>query len=425
MSYFVFGVPDGKVDTSMSKSATPDHYKTKNTVFIGDNLPCLEILAHNHTSFDVIYIDPPYNTGNKLSYDDKRTPDAWIDFMSKRLELAKAVLKSDGVIFISIDDNSLYELKLTCDGIFGRDNFLGVFITKQAIRSNARHINTVHEYVVGYAQNKKKLGAFRIKRMDNPSDALMIKDISNRVKREFINAGRESAEQLLAKLNAEYMSKKDITWLRNYSMIDDKGDIFFPKDLSVPGQPAGLTIDEINLRLPALKTRRWSSSEKIIKLYKENKLHFKGDRPYEMHYLKDATDNVLSILDFYSRQGTNDLDKLGLRGLFDTPKPVELIKYLIRIATNGKDSALILDFFAGSGTLGQAVMEINIEDKKNHHFYLVQLDEKIARHTKQYEFAKQNNLTPTADQLMIHRLHIAKEKLGFDKGFDIVKVRSV
>ncbi|MDO4781163.1 MAG: DNA methyltransferase [Candidatus Saccharibacteria bacterium] len=174
--------------------------------------------------------------------------------------------------------------------------------------------------------------------------------------------------------------------------------------------------------MPALKTRRWSSPGKIIKLHYENKLHFKGSRPYEMHYLKDTLDNVLSILDFYSRQGTNDLNKLGLRNLFDTPKPVELIKYLIRIATDKKEEALILDFFAGSGTLGQAVMEINIEDKKNHLFYLVQLDEAVAKNTKQYEFAKKNSLKPTVDQLMVHRLNVAKDKLHFDKEFTIVEV---
>lgn len=127
----------------------------------------------------------------------------------------------------------------------------------------------------------------------------------------------------------------------------------------------------------------------------------------------------------YSRQGTNDLNKLGLRDLFDTPKPVELIKYLIRIATNTKDEAFILDFFAGSGTLGQAVMEVNIEDGKNHQFYLVQLDEAVAKNTKQYEFAKKNNLKPTVDQLMMHRLNVARDKLQFDKEFTIVEVRAL
>ena len=408
----------------MSKNLAINQREPKNTVAISDNLDYLKELVNNFVLFDVIYIDPPYNTGNKFSYNDKRAPDDWVNFMSERLKLAKITLKDDGAIFISIDDSSLYELKIACDEIFGKNNFLGVFITKQAVRSNSNHINTIHEYVIGYAKDKKKLGVFKIKRVDSPNDAPMIKDISDKVKKEFKVSGKKGAEKLLAKLNADYMAKKGITWLRNYSAVNDKGEIFFPKDLSTPGSPADLVIDEIGLKLPALKTRRWSSPKKIIKLYHENKLHFKGNRPYEIHYLKDTFDNVSSILDFYSRQGTNDLNKLGLRDLFDTLKPVELIKYLIRISTNDKDEALILDFFAGSGTLGQAVMEINIEDNKNHFFYLAQLDEKVAKDTPQYKFAINNNLKPSVDQLMIHRLNVAKEKLRFDKDFDIVKVRT-
>jgi adenine-specific DNA-methyltransferase len=340
--------------------------------------------------------------------------------MAERLELSKVILKEDGVIFISIDDNSLYELKIACDTIFGKSNFLGIFITMQAIRNNSRHINTVHEYIVGYAKDKRKLGNFRINRINNPDDASMIRDISDKVKKEFLLFGREDAEKLLAWLNTDYMAKRGITWLRNYSKVDEKGEIFFPKDLSVPGKPAELIIEEINLRLPALKTRKWSTPSKIIRLFNEGKLSFKGGRPYEKHYLADAADNVTSILNFYSRQGTNDLVKLGLRGLFDTPKPVELIKYLIRISTYEKDSALILDFFAGSGTTGQAVMEINIEDRKDHSFYLVQIDEKVREGTLQYQFAVENGMGLTVDQLMIHRLHAAKDKLNYAKDFNII-----
>ncbi|MDR1447898.1 MAG: site-specific DNA-methyltransferase [Candidatus Ancillula sp.] len=394
----------------------------ENTIAIGDNIVFLRDLKSNFAQFDVIYIDPPYNTGNKFSYNDKRTADDWISFMSERLKFAKTILNNDGVIFISIDDSSLYELKITCDDIFGKNNFLGIFITKQAVRSNSTHINTIHEYVVSYAKDKKQLKKFQIKRLNNPNDAPMIKDISNKVKKEFQFSGKKSAEKLLAKLNADYMDKKGITWLNNYSTVDKKGEIFFPKDLSVPGTPAELVIEEINLKLPALRTRKWSSPKKIIKLHNENKLHFKGNRPYEIHYLKDACDNVSSILDFYSRHGTNDLNKLGLRNLFDTPKPVELIKHLIRISTNRKDNARILDFFAGSGTTGQAVMEINCEDGKNHYFYLSQLDEKISKDTEQYKFAINNKIEPTVDQLMIHRLNVVKNKLHFDKDFKIIRV---
>jgi adenine-specific DNA-methyltransferase len=249
----------------------------------------------------------------------------------------------------------------------------------------------------------------------------MIKDISDKVRREFILFGREAAEKLLAKLNSDYMLKRGISWLRNYSKVDDKGEIFFPKDLSVPGAPNELIIEEIDLRLPALKSRRWSTPKKFIKLFNEGRLSFKGDRPYEKHYLNEAADNASSILNFYSRQGTNDLVKLGLRGLFDTPKPVELIKYLIRISTYEKEGAHILDFFAGSGTTGQAVMEVNIEDKKEHSFYLIQLDEPAAQDSTQYQYAVKNGLPPAISELMLHRLQTAKEKLKYPRDFNVIK----
>jgi len=376
-----------------------------NKLVLGDNIEYLNSVSKHSEKFDVIYIDPPYNTGNKFSYNDKRGAEDWLDFMKKRLKLARQILTQDGAIFISIDDNFLYELKLSCDEIFGKTNFLGNFITRQAVRSNSKFVNTTHEYVIAFAKDRNCLNDFKIKRLNNPEDAEMILEISEKVKNDFRFFGRESALKLLAALNEKFMKEKSITWLRNYSEIDENGEIFFPKDLSVPGTPAELVVEEINLKLPALKTRKWSSKQKFITLHSENKLHFKGERPYEKHYLKDSFDNVLSVLDFYSRQGTNDLVKLGLRNLFDTPKPVELIKYLIRIATSEKNDAKVLDFFAGSGTTAQAVMEINLEDKKNHSFCLVQIKDAVAKDSLAYQFCMENNLQPTFDQLLILRLN--------------------
>jgi adenine-specific DNA-methyltransferase len=401
------------------------HAISQNNVAIGDNLEYLNYLERKSEKFDVIYIDPPYNTGNKFSYNDKRATNEWIDFIEKRLSLAHRILKLEGVIFISIDDNFLYELKILCDKIFGKSNFLGNFVTKQAVRSNSKFINTIHEYVLSYAKDRMKMQEFKILRLNNPTDSEMIREISEKVKNDFVFFGREHALKYLSELNNKYMKEREITWLRNYSEIDEKGEIFFPKDLSVPGSPAELDIEEIGLKLPALQTRRWSSKQKFIQLHNEEKLHFKGYRPYEKHYLKDSYDNVLSILDFYSRQGTNDLVKLGLRNLFDTPKPVELIKYLIRIATAEKGNANILDFFAGSGTTGQAVMEVNMEDNKKHSFHLVQIDDEITKESMAYQFCLENNLHPTFDQLLIYRLNkfIKKQKTKFE--YNILKTREL
>jgi adenine-specific DNA-methyltransferase len=226
---------------------------------------------------------------------------------------------------------------------------------------------------------------FYINRLENPSESQLISAIINKVKKQS-STSIESATELLKQLIEKHISDTGKTWIRNYSNVDKNGRIYFAKDLSTPGKPNSLVIDELGISLDALKTRGWSSKEKIISLHKQNKLVFKGKRPYEIDFLDDAVDNISSLQDFYSRHGTNDLKKMNLDGLFDTPKPVELIKFLIR-SSQHKD-ALILDFYAGSGTTAQAVYEVNLEDKKNHKFILIQLDETINPITEPFKILK-------------------------------------
>lgn len=356
----------------------------KNLFFVGDNLSVMNsaVFAKNvPDKVKMIYIDPPYNTGHSFSYKDKIDGEAWTLFMQERLMKAHELLRDDGCIFISIDDSEYASLKILCDGIFGVSNFIGTFITQQAQRSNAKHINTVHEYILCFAKNKKKLAAFKVRRMDIPEQKKMIDNmyrcITPLVKQGDMEAAQDKLNELIAQNCLEY----NITWLKNYCNLDENGRIYFGKDLSTPSKPRTVDIPEIGLHLEPLPTRGWSSDKKLIQLHKNNRLVFKGDRPYEKHYLEEAEDNAPSVLNYYSRQGTKDLKNLGLRNLFDTPKPVELIKFLIRIAT--KDNDTILDFFAGSGTTAQAVYETNKEDGRNNRYILIQLDEKV-RKTQMY-----------------------------------------
>lgn len=376
-----------------------------NYVFVGDNLSVMnsQVFRENAGLVDTIYIDPPYNTKRKFSYNDKQDRDKWLDFIKQRLVKAKELLKETGVIFISIDDNEYSYLKNLCDDIFQEKNCLGTFITMQSQRSNAKHINVVHEYVLAYAKDKKKAHEFRIKRMHIPSDRKMIESIVNSVKNDFIKNGNAHAQTVLNDLINKYCKDKNITWLKNYCSIDEVGNVYFGKDLSTPGNPRTVYIPEINLRLDALPSRGWSSDSKFKKLYEEGRLVYKNGRPYEKHYLTESEDNAQSVLDYYSRQGTHDLEKLGLKDLFDTPKPVELIKYLIRIST--PKNGTVLDFFAGSGTTGQAVYEVNREDNSSRHYILIQLDEKIAKTTKAYEVCIKNGIEPLISETLIYRIN--------------------
>lgn len=340
---------------------------------------CLCRLPEN--TFQTVYIDPPYNTQSKqFEYHDDY--EDWDNFITSKIRKTHKVLQETGVLFISIDDNKLIELRLICNEIFGKENFLGMFITRQATRSNAKHINTIHEYIVAYAKNKRKAPAFEVKRLDIPFYAEKLLPLMNEVKKAHTQEGTEIATQLLKKRLKEFEKVEYFSFLKNYSIVDENGEICFATDLSTPsGKPSELYIEEIGLHLPALKSRAWSSKEKIIKLFRENNLLFKQGRPYEKHLLSESKDNAMSILNFYSRQGKHDLEKLDLGDIFSTAKPVEMIKYLIKISQVSPHDK-ILDFFAGSGTTAQAVLECNQEDGGKREFVLCQIEEVIKSNPK-------------------------------------------
>lgn len=375
-----------------------------NEIYIGDNLKVMNspVFKKYIEKIKMIYIDPPYNTQNQKSYNDKSSSDTWGSFMEKRLQLSKKLLKTDGVVFISIDDNEYANLKLICDNVFGKENFVGTFITQQAQRSNAKHINTVHEYILCFAKNKAKLHKFVINRMEIPEDKKMIDKLNREIKKIIEVEGIEIANKKLKYIIKDYCYKYNISWLKNYSNVDASGNIYFSMDLSTPGKPRKVDIPEIGLQLEPLSTRGWSSDKKFIKLYNENRLCFKDGRPYCKHYLYEAEDNVPSMLKFFSRQGTNDLKKLGIGNLFDTPKPVEMLKFLIRIAT--KENDIVLDYFAGSGSLAQAVYEVNKEDKKNNKYVLIQLKEAVNEKSDVYKACKEFNIKPSVDEILKFRI---------------------
>lgn len=381
-----------------------------NEIYIGDNLKVMNspVFEKYIEKIKMIYIDPPYNTKNQKCYNDSSTSDVWGTFMKERLIASKKLLKQDGVIFISIDDNEYANLKLICDDVFGKENFIGTFITQQAQRSNAKHINTVHEYIICYAKNKDKLHKFVINRMEIPEDKKMIEKLNREIKKIIELDGIEIANKKLKDIIKDYCYNYNISWLKNYSNVDENGNIYFSVDLSTPGKPRSVDIPEIGLKLEPLATRGWSSDKKFIQLYNENRLCFKDGRPYCKHYLYESEDNVPSILKFYSRQGTNDLKKLGIGNLFDTPKPVDMLKFLIRIATKKDD--IVLDFFAGSGSLAQAVYEVNEEDSKNIKYVLIQLNEEVNSKSEVYKACKEYNIKPSVDQILKFRIEYFLKK---------------
>ena len=170
---------------------------SKNEIYIGDNFKVMNTsnFKKYQNKIKMIYIDPPYNTKGNKSYNDKVESNDWASFMYERIKKSKEFLKDDGVIFISIDDNEYANLKILCDQIFGKDNFVGTFITNQSQRSNAKHINTVHEYILCFAKNKKKLGKFQINRMEIPEDKQMITKLYREITKIYKQEGYKIANE--------------------------------------------------------------------------------------------------------------------------------------------------------------------------------------------------------------------------------------
>lgn len=353
----------------------------QNKVLIGDIAYVLsdKKLDYLDGQVSVIYLDPPYNTGNKkLSYEDTFDYYSWTNLMVPALDSARRFLRDDGVLFISIDDTMLPVLRSFADERF---EFLGTFIWHQAQRSNAKHINVGHEYVLCYAKDKSKVPAFKVKRIHKPDDSALIREIANEAKRVFADyescyGAKQAVGYAESTIRATIRVKTlggENSWLHNYNKVDEQGRVFYPKDLSVPGKPAELYLPWLDKTLPTLETRAWVSAERMKKLDEEGRLFWRDGRPYAKHYIEEAEDSAPSILPFYSRQGTEDLKRLGLGGLFTNPKPVELIKYLIRLACP-KDG-IVMDWFAGSGTTGHAVVDMNAHEDYDMKFVLCDKNE--------------------------------------------------
>lgn len=330
--------------------------KDYNFLLEGDNLHSLHLLERTHAGrIDVIYIDPPYNTGNKdFIYNDKivdktdgYSHSKWLSFMSKRLEIARRLLSDTGVIFISIDDNEQAQLKLLCDEIFGSKNFIAQ-ITRQVIKggSQSTNIRRVHDYVLIYVKSIELMTVF---------------------------TGYEK-EKIILDLEDEqgrYAKGRELNKWGAGSRREDSPTMWFPIVA-----PDGT--DVYPIRSDGSEGRwRWGK-KKLLEAVKNNNVifEFKEDGRYVVYekvrgQKTDRTQFTTWFQDKYvNSKGSQSLKKLfgGLMSVFDFAKPVELIYDLVFMANNR--NAIVLDFFAGSGTTGHAVAQLNKEDGGNRKYIL-------------------------------------------------------
>ena len=341
-----------------------DDSKTTNKLIIGDNYNALQNLLIQYKGLiDVIYIDPPYGKDSmgefaKTNYQNAITRDNLLSMLYPRLILAKQLLSDEGVIFCSIDDKNQAYVKCLFDEVFGEENFIGN-ICRENIKggTKTRNIKQVHDYIIAYG---KKL-------------------IENNEKKELL-LGEEFEEEFKYEFSDEkgkYAKGRELNKWGAGSRREDSPSMWFP----VPG-PKGKEVFPI--RNDGSEGRwRWGK-KKLLNAIEENDVIYekREDGTYILYEKirknKEKNKQITSFLkdNFLNAKGSDDLKNIfnTLMSIFDYAKPQELISYLIRNFPT--DDAIVLDFFAGSGTTGHAVLDLNKQDNGNRTFILCQLNEK-------------------------------------------------
>lgn len=372
-----------------AKDESENFDETQNIFIEGENLEVLKVLQKSYFGkVKMIYIDPPYNTGNdsfiypdkfsetKAEY-EKRVGDKdedgymtkdgmfkknskengqyhsnWLNMMMPRLYLAKNLLRSDGVIFVSIDDNEVHNLRLLMNEVFGEENFIEQIIWKKRYGGGAKekYLVNLHEYILMFSKAKENIDPI------------------------FINNNKEFIEKYYTKKDEKFNERGPFRLqpLEAAKSMGERKNLVF----EIPG-PEGVVIKP---------KRQWLwSQERVLKALKENNLEFNKDKNGEWtvaikQYLRDENGNekklkVTSIIEgIFTQHGTKEIENLfDTVDYFPYPKPSSVVKHILEFSTESDD--LILDFFAGSGTSAQAVMDLNKEDGGSRKYVCVQLPE--------------------------------------------------
>lgn len=422
------GAPINKI-LRPDMEASRDFDNTKNMLIVGDNLDALKLLQESYLGkIKMIYIDPPYNTGHDFVYHDNftikkadfedgstdsegnvivsedeyeenskangRFHSDWLSMMYPRLKLARNLLTDNGVIFISIDDNEEGNLRKICDEVFGEENLLAIISwqSSDTLRNDATWFSANCEFILCYARN---VASAKINGLPKGEKQLSY----------YKNPDNDpNGPYLLTPLHARSGGPNS-----RYNYTFSNGQTWCPPD-----------------------GRYWAFSKESLKKLEEKgaiKLDPDGRNvPQKKTYLKDVGDTMRpwtfwSCEDFGSTRQSNmeSRDLLG-RGIFDTPKPLTTLEKIITIGTD--NDSIVLDFFAGSGTTGHAIMAMNTKDKGERRYILVQLDEKVDEKSEAWKTGYKTINQITTERLRRAGEIIDKKNLGIDTGFRVFKIDS-
>jgi len=403
------------------KEKSIDFDRTENIVIVGENLETLKLLLKPYFGkVKMIYIDPPYNTGKDFIYRDNfkqplkdylektgqidsggkklttnteasgRYHSDWLNFMYPRLFLARSLLRDDGVIFISIDDHEVHHLRMIMDEIFGEENFVITITVNRPSEIASDNVISKSEYIIVYAKNIQNFKVDGVEKytisrgtVGNPEQTMPIIEFPAGVKCYNLQDGI-------------YKETRKVSGSReNVENLDP------------------IIIENGKLAKPVRLKARWRSSNDMREFFKNNfrptiakisgiieEIYFEDDR--FIPQIKKRTYKKIPSLLLGNKKGSEDLKKLGLYEYIEFPKSIVLLKEIISYFKFNDDD-FILDFFAGSGTTGHAVWDLNKEDGGNRKFILVQLDEEVQDEEIKKEF-------PTIADICIERLKRVSEK---------------
>lgn len=425
------------VQPDLEHNVKPENANSQNLYISGDNLDGLKHLLKSYTgAVKCIYIDPPYNTGSdgfvyndnfnftsqelidKLSISEEQAQkifdlttkgrashSAWLTFMYPRLLLARDLLTPDGVIFISIDDNEQANLKLICDNVFGEESFVATIPwRKRTAKSDVPFgVSQDYESIICYAKQDFTAALERGTRKyfetdDLPDRPWRIHDMTTQ--RNADERPNSNFTIINPKNGEEYPVNPNAVWRVTSETIKDfekENRIVFPGDY-----------DFLNISKPVLRYFKEDDEKKAGEMF--------GFTPVSTNLPKEVG---------MSQDGTKDIGELFNSKVFNFPKPVSLLKYLIKAATNFDKSAIIVDFFSGSASSAQAVLEVNAEEKEggNRTFIAIQLpevlDSKNASQKTAYEFLQSINQPTTLDFIGIERIKRAAAKIKSETKADI------
>ena len=404
------------------KEDSVDWDNTQNLYIEGDNLEALKLLQKSYLGkVKMIYIDPPYNTGNDFVYHDDfarsqaeedlfagnvdelgnrfikntnsngRYHSDWCSMIYSRLMVARSLLSEDGVIFISIDDNEVENLRKICDEVFGESNFVAQIIWRGGRRALAKFISTSHEYMLVFAKDLNFCAENNILWLEKKKG---LEAIYKKVEElQFLYSDYEIASSELKKWYKTLPDDDPSKDSKHYSCIDKHG-VYFPSDIS-RGGGGGPKWDIINPNtgnIVKTPSRGWSYSKKedLERDIRLGLVHFNGDGvPCKKRYLKDMETQLLETVFYKDRRGSSKRLRALMEGdYFPFPKDELVIKHFLKSFT--KEDSLILDFFSGSATTAHAVMQLNAEDGGNRKFIMVQLPEETPEDSEAYKAGYKN-----------------------------------